>query len=224
LVTALGGDVRYSANGGGFVPVPVGARLKKGDVIKTGPASHADLQFGHNVGIMQLTPNTTFAITELSVTQTPADGNVTDNQFDLNSGAIYTKVNKLSKASRFEVKTPKGIAGVRGTSLFLSSNGDLAVGEGTAGIAYPNGGGVDTFIVRSGEMVSPGDKAPHQAPGQLLKDIIDALQDAGNHGIGRELQPFVPPVDIFVSPTIPNKRPKNNGNGGGEGGGESLKR
>jgi hypothetical protein len=199
LVTAIGGNVTYSSGGGAFVPIAVGTHLHKGDVIKTGASSHADLEVGHNIGVIQVTPETTFGITEATVTDTPAD-TVSASEFDLSTGAIYAKINKLSKASRYEIRTPKGIAGVRGTTIFLTSNGDLTVGEGTAGIAYFGGG---AFVLHDGQTVSPGDNAPHPAPGILLKEIIDSIWDATHHGIGRDLRPFVPPVDLFVSPILP---------------------
>jgi hypothetical protein len=214
LVTALGGTVNYSKSGGAYVPLPVGTHLGKGDIIKTGPSAHADLQVGNNVGVIQVTPNSTFAISELTVAQTGAD-TVTSSEFDLSQGAIYAKVNKLAKASRYEIKTPKGIAGIRGTTLYLTANGDLAIGEGTGGIAYFGGG---AFVVHDGQMVSPGDNQPRPAPADLLKDITDSVWDAAHHGIGHEFPPFVPPAEQFVSPTLPStaKPPRGPVSGGGE--------
>lgn len=200
FVTAVGGNVQYSSGGGAFVALPVGARLKRGDVVKTGPSSHADLEIGNNVGIIQVTPESTLAISDLTVSKTQAD-TVTTSEFDLSTGAIYARINKLSKASRYEIKTPKGIAGVRGTTIYLTANGDLTVGEGTAGIAYYGAG---AHVVRGGQTISPGDNAPHPAPGQLLKEIIESLRDAATHGIGRDLRPFVPPTETYVSPILPS--------------------
>jgi hypothetical protein len=205
VITAVSGSVKVSKNGGAFVPAPVGSVIQKGDVVKTGAGSHADIELGKNVGVMQLTPNTTLGITDMSFSETALE-QVTDTQLDLSTGAIYAHVNKLSKASRYEIKTPRGIAGIRGTSFYLTSGGDLAVAEGTAGIAYTDNGTVKTHIVRSGQRVSPGDGAPSAAPGQLLKDIIQALRDAGAHGIGRLIQPFVPPNEIYVTPVLPSGR------------------
>ncbi len=199
LVTAIGGNVKYSSGGGAFVPLPVGTHLRKGDVIKTGPSSHADLEVGHNVGVVQVTSETTFGISELTATETPAD-TVSTSEFDLTTGAIYAKINKLAKASRYEIKTPKGIAGVRGTTIYLTANGCLTVGDGTAGIAYFGGG---AFVLHDNQTICHGDNAPRPAPGDVLKDIIDSIWDATHHGIGRDLRPFVPPVDIFISPILP---------------------
>jgi len=201
VVTAVGGDVSYST-GGKFMPLPLGAHLHRGDVVKTGASSHADLQIGHRVGVVQVTPHSSLGIIDATVSDTTAD-QVSDTQLDLTSGAIYARVNKLSKASRYEIRTPRGVAGVRGTKLYLTANGDLTVAEGMAGIAYPNNGGVQTFVVKDGQSISPGDTAPHAAPGLLLRDIVDALRDAYTHGIGHAIQPFVPPVEPFISPTLP---------------------
>lgn len=199
LVTAVGGTVNYSKNGGAYVPLPVGTHLSKGDIIKTGPSAHADLQIGNNVGVVQVTPNSTFAISEVTVAQTGAD-TVTSTEFDLSQGAIYAKVNKLAKASRYEIKTPRGIAGIRGTTLYLTANGDLTIGDGTGGIAYFGGG---AHVLNGGQTISPGDNAPRPAPADSLKDINDSVWDAAHHGIGHDFPPFVPPAEQFVSPTLP---------------------
>ena len=204
-VTALAGDARYSSGGGSFVPVSIGTKLHEGDVIKTGGGSHVDVDLGDNVGLLQVAPHSTFAVRTLTSTQTDAD-KVTETDFDLKEGAVFFKVNKLAKASRFEITTPKGIAGIRGTSGLVTADGQVTVGEGMAGAAYPNGaGGVDTFIAHGGETVGPTDKPPHPAPAQWLSDIVDALRDASTHGIGRTIEPFVPYVEPFISTVLPGR-------------------
>jgi hypothetical protein len=130
---------------------------------------------------------------------------VTETDLDLKSGALYFKVNRLAKAGRFEISTPKGIAGIRGTSGSMTADGQLTISEGMAGIAFPNNGGVDTFIVHEGETVGPTDRPPHAAPGQWLRDIVEALHDASTHGIGRDIRPFVPPLEPFISPALPGR-------------------
>jgi hypothetical protein len=201
-VLALAGNVSYAHNGGSFTALPVGVRLSKGDVIKTGPASHCDIQIGNNVGFVQIAPNSTLGINDLIANRSSSDA-VTDTQLDLNQGAIFAKVNKLSKASRFEIKTPKGIAGVRGTTLYLTAAGELTVAEGTAGIAYMNGGNVQTFVLHDGESIAPGDTQPRPAAPGIIRDINDAMFDAQNHGVGRDIQPFVAPNETYISPVVP---------------------
>src|SRR5687767_14970687 len=134
-VTGIAGDVHYAHGGGSLVPVSVGTKLVKGDVIKTGVGSHVDLDMGDNVGQVQLAPHSSLAIDEVTSSRTGADV-LTETQLSLNTGTMYARVNKLSKGSRYEIATPNGIAGIRGSTLALTADGQLTMGEGEAAIAY----------------------------------------------------------------------------------------
>jgi hypothetical protein len=204
MVTALAGDARYSSGGGASAPVALGTRLHEGDVLTTTAGSHIDIDLGDNVGILQLAPNSTLALRTLKSTRTDAEL-VTETDTDLKKGMLYFKVNKLAKASRFEISTPKGIAGIRGTSGSITADGQFTINEGLGGIAYPNNGGVNTFVVHDGETVGPDGNPPQPAPGEVLRDIVEALRDAATHGIGHDIQPFVPPIEIFTSPVLPGR-------------------
>jgi hypothetical protein len=204
-VTALSGDVRYSKGGAAYVPLPTGAKLNEGDTIKTGPSSHVNVNLGGNVGVIQLAPNSTCVVRTIKATPTAADV-VTETDLDLKAGTVYFKVNKLSKASRYEISTPKGIAGIRGTAGSMSADGRLTLVEGMSGVAYPNNGGVDTYIVHDKETVAPDDKPPHAASEQALREIVDALRGATMEGLGIEFQPFVPSLEGFISPTLPGEK------------------
>ena len=200
-VSAIGGSASHSRAGGAFVPLAAGAKLGKGDVIKTGAGSHVDLDMGSNVGLVQVAPNSTFSIDEVTVTHTGTDV-LTETQVSLSAGAMYAKVNKLAKGSRYEITTPKGIAGIRGSALSLTAAGQLTMGEGEAGIAFgPN----EVEIAHEGETVGPNDRPAHPATAQALRDIVEALRDAATHGLGAELQPFVPPIEPFISPALPGR-------------------
>lgn len=201
IVTGVAGDVQHARSGGSFSAIAVGTKLGKGDVVKTGVGSHVDIDTGDNTGQIQLAPQSTLAIDEVTKTKTGADL-VTETQLSLNSGAMYARVNKLAKGSRYEIATPNGIAGIRGSTLSLTADGQLTMGEGEAAIAYgPN----DVVVVKAGETAGPKDRPPRPAPGQWLSDIVHALRDALTHGIGRELRPFVPPIEPFISPTLPGR-------------------
>ena len=214
VATSLLGDAKYSHGNGEFKPLTRGAKLAKGDVIKTGANSHVDLQMGNNVGVVRVDQKSTLTIDGVTVTKTGADA-VTDTQLTLGSGGMYAKVNKLAKGSRYEITSPKGIAGIRGTSLYFGADGRLTVLKGTAGAAYPNNaGGVDTFVVNDGQTVSPTDQPPHPATIEELRKINDALTDAAMHA-GDETSAGAPGADQlnpsagvpepFISPTLPGK-------------------
>jgi len=67
--------------------------------------------------VIRVTSDTVLAIDKLSSVNTGAD-KVTETELDLRSGKIFGAVKKQSAASRFEVKIPNGVAGIRGT-IFL---------------------------------------------------------------------------------------------------------
>ena len=95
--------------------------------------------------------NTILAVDKLSRTSTGADV-VTDTEMDLKAGSILGTVKKLSPTSKYEVKIPNGVAGIRGTIYFLSASGILRVVAGSVVVAYVGpGGNVITQLVNAGE-------------------------------------------------------------------------
>ena len=203
VFNAVAGDVRYSSKDGAWVPASIGTKLYAGDKVKTGAGSHADIDLGGNVGIVQVAAQSLFVIEKITSTDAGSE-RVTETQIAVNDGAIYAKINKLAKGSRYEIATPKGIAGIRGTAVYVTADGQVTVLDGQAAVAYPNGnGGVDTYLVKAGETVGPNDRPPHPATPDLLRSIVEALRDAATHGVGRETPLFVQPGTPFISPVFP---------------------
>lgn len=204
-VNAIAGDARYSSKDGAWVPLAVGVKLYAGDKVKTSTGSHVDVDLGGNVGIVHVAPESVFTIDKITSSDAGSE-RVTETELRVEHGAMYAKINKLAKGSRYEIATPKGIAGIRGTAVYVSADGSVTVLDGEAMVAYPNGnGGVDTFLVKSGQTVGPSDRPGHPAPAQLLRDIVEALRDATTHGVGLPVSPFVylPSGVPFISPTLP---------------------
>src|SRR5712672_3636546 len=113
-VRALKGVAVYSTGGGPSMPLKVGTVLGPGSTIKTGGGSSVDLFLGNSAGVVRVAENTTLALDKLTLTDTGADTAV-EIQMGLSEGTILGNVNKLSAASRYEIKTPNGVAGIRGT-------------------------------------------------------------------------------------------------------------
>ena len=201
-VNALSGEASFSAKGGSFVALAIGTKLHQGDKVKTGAGSHVDIDLGGGVGIVQVAPQSLFVLDKITTTDA-GEEKLTETQLRIDEGAIYAKINRLAKGSRYEIATPKGIAGIRGTAVYATADGQITVLEGLAGVAYPNGAGVDTFLVHDGETVGPNDRPPHPAPNDLLRDIVEALRDAVTHGVGLAFPPFIPLLEPFISPTLP---------------------
>src|SRR5580765_428335 len=144
-VRAVKGVAVYSAAGGPSMPLKAGTILGPGATVKTGANSTVDLFLGNSAGVLRLTENTTLALDKLTLTDTGADTAV-DVQLGLTEGTILGNVNKLSAASRYEIKTPNGVAGIRGTRFRMSSNSFIVLMDGTLVYVYvpPGPGGTPT--------------------------------------------------------------------------------
>jgi hypothetical protein len=138
-VRALKGPVVYSTGGGPSIPAKVGTVLGPGTTVKTGAGASVDLFLGNSAGVVRLTENTTLAIDKLTLTDTGADTAV-EVQLNLPEGTMLGNVNKLSAASRYEIKTPNGVAGIRGTRFRMSANSFIVLMEGTMVFVYVPGG------------------------------------------------------------------------------------
>jgi hypothetical protein len=230
-VVAKGGDARY------FVPgdstphdVKVGMILKPGVTIQTasGMGNFVDLVLNNASAVapsaaspsavahwqpkaqqdgIRVNDNTVLVVDKLSRTQTGADV-VTDTEMDLKAGSILGTVKKLTPTSKYEVKIPNGVAGIRGTIYWLSASGILRVLDGSVVIAYVgSGGNVITQIVNFGEqfdintgLVTPIDIAERL---NLIRYALEFVTPA--------VQPitFIAPDHriFFVSPTQAGNTP-----------------
>src|SRR5436309_8449556 len=113
-VRAIKGTASYSTNGGGPQLLKVGLILSSGTTIKTEADSTVDLFLGPSAGIVRIAESTLLSLDKLALTDTGVDTAV-EVQLNLPDGDLYFNVNKLSKASRYEIKMPNGVAGIRGT-------------------------------------------------------------------------------------------------------------
>lgn len=81
-------------------------------------------------------------------------GNVTETLLDLKKGSIFGSVKKQAAASRFEVKIPNGVAGIRGTVFMISASGKIACLTGSVVAAFSGtSGNVDTQVVGGGSQL-----------------------------------------------------------------------
>jgi len=237
-VVAKSGDARY------FVPgdstphdVKVGMVLKPGVTIQTasGPNNWVDVVLNNASAVappaaspsqvahfqpkaeqdgVRINENTVLVIDKLSRTETGADV-VTDTEMDLKAGSILGTVKKLTPTSKYEVKIPNGVAGIRGTIYFLSASGILRVLDGSVVMAYVgSGGNVITQIVNFGEQfdINTGLVTPIDINVRLdlVRTSLDFLI------ITTTPITFIAPDHriFFVSPTVAGST--DTGGGGGE--------
>jgi hypothetical protein len=209
-VRSIRGSAKYSQGGGVWVPLNKGKTLKQGTLIQTAPESIVDLYLGENGPVVRVTPNTTVALDKLAYAGTGMDS-VIETRLDLKNGTIIGNVKKLAKASKYEIKTPNGVAGIRGTDFVVTAK-KLADGTyevtftsvtGTLVVAAIVDGNPQTVVLNTGESWTPGSEVT-PTPAQLLEFYREQVAQAiGRAGVDVGLNPIQKPEpEIHQSPTI----------------------
>jgi FecR protein len=175
-VLRIKGAARYSTDGKNWHPLHIDDILKLGAVIQTAEKSYVDVQLGERevkaptqvvnngvlyspqeptANVVRIFESSVLAIDKLTAQQTGME-EVEDTSLDLRAGKIMGNVKKLSAASKYEVKIPNGVAGIRGTIYMISSSGVVDVLQGSVVIAVVGAdGSVVTKVVNAGYQYDP---------------------------------------------------------------------
>jgi hypothetical protein len=146
--------------------------------------------------------NTVLGIDKLTVDQTGAD-TVTETQLDLKAGSIFGAVKKLSAASKYEIKIPTGVAGIRGTIYFISADGVLRVLTGSVVLAYVSAdGSVVTQVIAAGQQFDLRNAQFSSATGSALNDMRSL---AKNFSPGLRWPPTILIPDHTLCPVSPKQ-------------------
>ena len=182
-VVRIQGQARYSLGDNVWHPLVVGKTLRPGSLIQTSPDSKVDVVLGDRItehldpepgkvqlaadnnvrgivsyqavaqqNVIRLQGDTVLAVDQLMISDTGAD-TISNTELDLRQGTIWGTVKKLSASSRFVVKTPNGMAGIRGTTFVISANGDITVVSGSMIAVHTDAHGQTTTVV-----LGPGDQ------------------------------------------------------------------
>ncbi len=215
-VVRLKGNARYKIGNGAWMPLKRDQTVGAGAIIETGSDSRVDLALGEaqapkpslTVGTMltyqpassqnmiRIWDNTRMAIDTLTVTETGADV-VSETQLDLQAGHIFGSVKKMSAASRYEVKIPNGVAGIRGTTYDINVDGIIKVLDGSIFLNYKD---------------SKGNSATQSIMGQQMFDaktgVLTDLPQADKTGMPITLEQVNanvnPPIAYSINSTIVN--------------------
>jgi FecR-like protein len=239
-VVRIKGGARYTTGNNVWQPLRVGSVVRPGTIIQTaGDGSYVDLALGDgqapiprpvigdtrsvigdtrsytpssDQNIVHLYENTVLGIDKLTSTETGAD-TVTETQLDLQRGRLFGNVKKMSAASKYEVKLPTGVAGIRGTIYMLSADGKVEVLVGSVVLAYVGpDGNVVTQVVMGGQQFDAKTGQITPIPDFDQKEMVKLAKESR---IGPNTPPTTFTVDhtlYYVSPTI-----GHNGNAGGNG-------
>ena len=183
------GQVEYNLGDGLWHPLVPGKILAQGATVRSLGESSADLVLGREIqfnpalphpnqlgqsssaelgnsnkrqpvqqNVVRVLADTTLSVDKLIISDSGAD-TVSDTELNLTQGKIFCKVKKLSEASQYLVKIPKGVAGVRGTTFTIDVNGSVACFETTSHgvtLSFTNAHGQKvTFNVGAGFQLIP---------------------------------------------------------------------
>ena len=184
--------------------VKEGVFVRQGTKIITGPDTRVDLVF-ENGSAVNISPSSQFSIDEFI--QDPFNSDALDykaveqapttsvTKISAPEGEIYFEVAKQKTGSSFEITTPVGTAGIRGTSGFAGARG-FGLATGSATFRTPAG---NTVNVGAGTQVNPNGASGPVSPG-----VINAVNAAV-----AEMQVSTPPNTFAGSP--PNLLPQQQG-------------
>ena len=139
------------ANSGKWLPLQTGEMLKSGAVVKTGAKSRADLFLGINGSMLRLAANTELKFTRLAIEQSTIEP-IAQTEMELISGRVIGNVRKLPMGSSYVIKTPMGVADIKGTVYDINADGELIVLSGK--VRYTdNANGKEVLIASGGKYV-----------------------------------------------------------------------
>src|SRR5262249_4132087 len=145
--------------------------------------------------IVRMAENTAMGIDKLTSMNTGADV-VTETQLDLKQGRITGNVKKMSAASKFEVKIPNGVAGIRGTIYTVTAEGLVRVLSGSVVIAYVGpDGNVVTQVVVAGQQFDAKTGQISPIPDYSRRELVRWAKEA-------RIGPNTKPTSFTVDHTI----------------------
>jgi hypothetical protein len=168
--------------GPGLLNMPAGGGAGVGAGGGGGGGGASDTETANIVRIFE---STVLGVDKLTLDRTGVD-EVSETQLDLRAGQIMGNVKKLSAQSKYEIKLPNGVAGIRGSKYVWSSSGVGGTLDGDVRVAWVGGNGaVQIFDVPSKQKFDSGTgqvvTIPDSDYDQYMAIFNDMLSSAGGH-------------------------------------------
>jgi hypothetical protein len=184
-VRTVSGKAVYSV-GGAWMPLKVNMELAAGTTIHTDPDSFVYLSVNGLSSAVRIAGNTTMTVEDMQRVGASREGDTT-TLLSIKTGSILGQVKKVSANSTYEIKTPHGVAGIRGTDfgivVYEDANGNPVVTftsvSGQVIVSAIVNGSIETVTLSTGQSWTPGESAGVQlAPQSILttdEDLINAM-------------------------------------------------
>jgi hypothetical protein len=182
-------------------------KFAAGVTLRTGPDGEADISVNGTASALRLTNKTTLNIPSMSYVGTAREGDTT-TMLNLMTGAVLGNVKKISANSRYEITTPHGVAGIRGTDFKVeaipTSEGNFHVRfdsiTGVVTVSAVVNGVVQTHTLTTGTYWEIGESVK-QMSAQLIQNYQTAILGL--------IQSTTPPNTIIGTPVPPHTTDPN---------------
>jgi len=134
-------DVQVS-EGAKWAPVKNGDQIAVGATVRTGAGASCMLKWATG-NVVKISPLSMIKVEEAEKTSSGGE----KSSLNIKQGKLFAHVKKLDTAdSKFEVKTPTAVAGVRGSDVFGINNGNNSTFGVTNGLMAVNAGGNEVVL------------------------------------------------------------------------------
>jgi len=163
---------------GVWTPLKKTMELQPGATLTTGPDSQVNLSVDGSSSEVSILADTTFAL-PLMKRLGSANQAATETTIEVKIGRIRGLVKKLAANSRYEIKTPLGMAGFRNEAAFEVAVQQLPDGKykatfnslkGEVFVSAVLNGGIQTKRLHDHESWTPGEGDVHSIPPNKLRD------------------------------------------------------
>lgn len=191
------GDVKLTA-GAKTDPAKVGTKVGPGDTITSGPDSRAKIVMADK-NVINISPDS-----KITIEKYENDGKEKKSvELKVEYGKLRASVEQKydGEKSKFNIKTPTAVAGVRGTDFLTGFNAanrttQVVTFSGTVAFGTPGPGGTiqNAVFVQPGQMTTSVGGKPPEKPVAMPKDQLNKMNNesdgsAKNQGPGGDRQP-----------------------------------
>jgi hypothetical protein len=210
--TEQGSFVDLALGDGTAAPVPTTTTYKP--AIPNSMDTTTQYRPAADQNVVRVWENTALGIDKLTITQTGAEP-VGETQLDLKTGRITGSVKKMSPASKYEIKLPSGVAGVRGSVYDVTADGIVRVLVGSVVLAWvdPKSGNVTTQVVMGGQQFDARSGQVSAIASTEISNFDRLIASmGGGTGLGVALSTYISDKTVVpVSPVVgPGAQPPPN--------------
>jgi hypothetical protein len=124
---------------GEYIPSEKGKTIREGSTLVTGPGSTAAFVIKEQKTVIRLQTNGTMSFDRM-LAHSGGDGQANQIMFDLKQGRLVASAERISAADKFEIKSAKGVIGIRGANFATDSASVTHCRKGVIVAIYVIGG------------------------------------------------------------------------------------